>query len=70
LIPVNNESIEKWDEIVIITHGAVIREFLEQALKLGEGSSWKFKIGNGSVLKLDLCEGNFCVYELIANPHQ
>lgn len=56
------------DEMIIVTHGAIIREFLERTLNLGEGSSWKFVVSNGCVLKLDYLGGAYRVKELLANP--
>ncbi|PID82685.1 MAG: hypothetical protein CSB16_00155 [Clostridiales bacterium] len=51
------EFYEKFDslneDIVIVTHGAVIRELLEIILDLKTGGSWKFKIPNGVIIEIE-----------------
>lgn len=56
-----------YDEVVVVTHGGVIRELIERLLELEPGSSWKFSIGNGCIIKLVLKSNGFCLKELIAN---
>lgn len=61
----NNE--EKLDEIIVVSHGGVIRELLERLLDMDPGESWKFLIGNGCIIKLVLREDGYRLRELIAN---
>lgn len=61
----NNE--EKLDEIIVVSHGGVIRELLERLLDIDPGESWKFLIGNGCIIKLVLREDGYRLRELIAN---
>ena len=56
------------DEIILVTHGAVIREFIERLLALGEGSSWKFVIGNACIVKFEFLGGEYRLKELISSP--
>jgi len=55
------------EEIILVTHGAVIREFIEKVLELGEGSSWKFVVGNACIIKFEYLDGNYRLKELISN---
>ena len=61
----NNEV--HLDEIIVVSHGGVIRELLERLLDIDPGESWKFLIGNGSIIKLVLREDGYRLRELIAN---
>jgi alpha-ribazole phosphatase len=57
----------KLDEIIVVTHGGVIRELLERLLEIEPGGSWKFLIGNGCLIKLALRDDGYHLKELIAN---
>lgn len=61
----NNEV--KLNELVIVSHGGVIRELLERLLDIDPGQSWKFIVGNGCIIKLVLREDGYQLKELIAN---
>jgi len=61
----NNER--KVDEIIVVSHGGVIRELLERLLDINPGESWKFLIDNGCIIKLVLRKDGYRLKELIAN---
>lgn len=60
-------NVVKLDEIIVVSHGGVIRELLERFLDMEPGGSWKFMIGNGSIIKLVLRDDGYRLKELIAN---
>jgi broad specificity phosphatase PhoE len=53
------------DEWILVTHGAVIREMLEQILGLKAGDSWKFSINNGTIVELEKKTLGFVVKQII-----
>jgi len=57
----------KYNELLIVTHGGVIRELFERLLEVEPGTSWKLLVGNGCILKLVLKKDGFHLRELIAN---
>lgn len=54
--------------LIIVTHGAVVREILERLLELTPGDSWKFVVGNGCIIELERRNGPFKMKGLYANP--
>lgn len=58
---------EQYEEVIIVSHGGVLREVLENLLDMEPGSSWKFQISNGCIIKLVLKEDGYRLRELIAN---
>ncbi len=57
----------QFDEIIIVSHGGVIRELTENLLELEPGTSWKFSVSNGCIIKLELKEDGYRLKELVAN---
>lgn len=57
------------DEIIVVSHGGVIRELLERLLAIEPGESWKFLIENGCIIKLVLRDDGCQLKELIANKY-
>lgn len=53
--------------LILVSHGAVIREMIELLLCLSAGDSWKFMVGNGCIIHLDYVHGAFRLKELIAS---
>lgn len=41
------------DCLILVTHGAVMRHFMEKMLRLNPGDSWKFKIINGTIIQYE-----------------
>jgi|ASRL01.1.fsa_nt_gi broad specificity phosphatase PhoE len=58
-------SMPEQDEWIFVTHGAVIREMLEQILELKAGDSWKFSINNGTIVELEKKKQGFLVQQII-----
>ncbi len=56
-----------YEEVVIVTHGGVIRELVERILEFEPGDSWKLIIGNGCIVKLIAKSEGYYLKELIAN---
>ena len=61
-----NKEVE-LDEVIIVSHGGVIRELLERLLGTEPGDSWKLLIGNGCIIKLVERKDSYQLRELIAN---
>ncbi len=57
----------QFDEIIIVSHGGVIRELIENLLELEPGTSWKFLVSNGCIIKLEMKENGYRLKELVAN---
>jgi broad specificity phosphatase PhoE len=58
-------TMPEQDEWILVTHGAVIREILEQILGLKAGDSWKFSINNGTIVELEKKKLGFVVQQII-----
>lgn len=59
---------EDEQQLIIVTHGAVVREILEHLLELSPGDSWKFVIGNGCIVELERRHDSYKMIQLGANP--
>ena len=58
-------TLSKEDEVILFTHGAVIREILEHMLSLTPGDSWKFSINNGTIIELEEKVNGIVIQQII-----
>mgnify|MGYP001825389289 CR=1 FL=1 len=62
------QCLEKNEDVLIVSHGGVIRTAIEYLLDAEEGFSWSLEIGNGSIIEIVCEDGYHRLLNMINQP--